>query len=166
MSASQSSPAQLDDHEPPLSAPLKLSFDYTRSVGSVLSQFFTALRSRHIVGVRGSDGKVYVPPVEYDPVTATALGLAASFASGVKANFGTMTKPLHVGHCSRNGAMAALLAREGFTASADAFEHRQGFFEVFNGAGDYDADAVLRDWADPFDIVTPGIARTRSRNAS
>ena len=42
-------------------------------------------------------------------VTAKALGLAASFASGLKANFGTMTKPLHVGHCSRNGLLAALL---------------------------------------------------------
>src|SRR5499427_1136945 len=93
--------------------------------------------------------------------TATALAIAASFSSGLKANFGTMTKPLHVGHCSRNGAMAALLAREGFTASADVFEHRQGFFEVFNGAGNYVADAVLRDWAEPFDIVTPGIAIKR-----
>ncbi len=93
--------------------------------------------------------------------TATALAIAASFSSGLKANFGTMTKPLHVGHCSRNGAMAALLAREGFTASADVFEHRQGFFEVFNGAGNYDADAVLRDWAAPLDIVTPGIAIKR-----
>src|SRR6478672_4343043 len=53
-------------------------------------------------------------------VTARALGLAASFASGVKANFGTMTKPLHVGHCSRNGLFAALLAAEGFTANAGA----------------------------------------------
>jgi len=67
--------------------------------------------------------------------TATALGLAASLASGLKANFGTMTKPLHVGHAARNGLMAALLAADGFTASEDAFEHAQGFFLVFNGAG-------------------------------
>jgi 2-methylcitrate dehydratase PrpD len=93
--------------------------------------------------------------------TATALAIAASFSSGLKANFGTMTKPLHVGHCARNGVMSALLAREDFTASADVFEHRQGFFEVFNGAGNYDAEAVLRDWADPFDIITPGIAIKR-----
>jgi len=57
--------------------------------------------------------------------------------------------------------MAAMLAREGMTASHDAFEHRQGFFNVFNGAGNYDADAVLRDWGDPLDIVTPGIAIKR-----
>ena len=73
VTASQSSPAQIDDHEPPLSAPLKLSFDYTRSVGSVLGQFFTALRERRIVGVRGSDGRVHVPPAEFDPVTYEPL---------------------------------------------------------------------------------------------
>lgn len=77
MSVSQSTTpavrALLDSHEPPLSAPLTLSFDYTRSVGPTLSAFFTALRSRHIVGVRGSDGRVHVPVVEYDPVSYAPL---------------------------------------------------------------------------------------------
>ncbi len=72
---------QIDTHEPPLSAPLKLSFDYTRSVGPVLSQFFTALRSRRIVGVRGSDGRVHVPPAEYDPVTYAPLTEVVPVAS-------------------------------------------------------------------------------------
>ncbi|MEZ0340623.1 Zn-ribbon domain-containing OB-fold protein [Mycobacterium sp. pV006] len=69
MTTSQSSPVQIDPHEPPLSAPLKLAFDYTRSVGPLLSEFFTALRERRIVGVRGTDGRVHVPPAEYDPVS-------------------------------------------------------------------------------------------------
>ncbi len=73
MTTSQSSPVQIDKHERPLSAPLKLSFDYTRSVGPLLSQFFTALRERRILGVRGSDGRVHVPPAEYDPVTYEQL---------------------------------------------------------------------------------------------
>lgn len=64
---------QIDHHEEPLSAPLRLSFDYTRSVGPLLSQFFTALRERRILGVRGSDGRVYVPPAEFDPVTYERL---------------------------------------------------------------------------------------------
>ncbi|MXW34755.1 MAG: MmgE/PrpD family protein [Chloroflexi bacterium] len=89
--------------------------------------------------------------------TATALSIAASFASGLKANFGTMTKPLHVGHASRNGAFAALLAREGFTAGEAAFEHEMGFFEVYNGAGTYDASRVLGEWADPLSVVEPGV---------
>jgi uncharacterized OB-fold protein len=73
VTVSQSSPASIDTSQPPLSAPLKLSFDYTRSVGPVLGQFFTALRDRRIVGVRGSDGRVHVPPAEYDPVTYEPL---------------------------------------------------------------------------------------------
>ena len=71
----------MDSHEPPLSAPLRLSFDYTRSVGSTLSAFFTALRARHILGVRTSDGRVLVPPAEYDPVTYAPLSEMVPVAS-------------------------------------------------------------------------------------
>ncbi|WP_197520549.1 Zn-ribbon domain-containing OB-fold protein [Mycobacterium sp. E2479] len=74
MTASSSSPPLMDHPEPPLAAPLTLSFDYTRSVGPTLSKFFTALRDRHVLGVRGSDGRVHVPPAEYDPVTYEPLG--------------------------------------------------------------------------------------------
>ena len=90
--------------------------------------------------------------------TAAALAIAVSFASGVKANFGTGTKPLHVGHSARNGLTAALLSEQDFTANLEAFEHRQGFFERFNGAGNYDPDRIGEDWADPFNIVKPGLA--------
>jgi 2-methylcitrate dehydratase PrpD len=89
--------------------------------------------------------------------TATTLAIAVSLSCGVKANFGTMTKPLHAGHCARNGLYAALLAREGFTANHGAFEHKQGFFEVFNGAGNYDASRILEHWADPLDMLSPGV---------
>lgn len=91
--------------------------------------------------------------------TACALALAASFAAGIKANFGTMTKPLHVGNSSRNGLLAARLAANGFTAnSASVFEHEQGFLDVFNGPGTYDTSRALAAWASPLDIVSPGIA--------
>lgn len=89
--------------------------------------------------------------------TAQALAIAASLASGIKANFGTMTKPLHVGHTARNGLFAALLARDGFTANDAALEHKQGFLMVFNGAGTFDAEVILRDWGEPYDIVRPGL---------
>ncbi len=65
--------ALTDSHEPPLSAPLTLSFDYTRSVGPTLGAFVTALRNRRITGVRGSDGRVHVPVIEYDPVSYEPL---------------------------------------------------------------------------------------------
>jgi 2-methylcitrate dehydratase PrpD len=89
--------------------------------------------------------------------TAVALAIAASFSSGIKSNFGTYVKPLHVGHAARNGLFAALIARDGYTASPVAFEHKQGYFEVFNGAGNYDAEKILPAWGKPFDIVEPGI---------
>jgi uncharacterized OB-fold protein len=57
----------------PLSAPIALSFDYTRSLGPTLGAFMTGLAERRVVGVRTSDGRVVVPPVEYDPVTHAAL---------------------------------------------------------------------------------------------
>ncbi|GAC68088.1 hypothetical protein GS4_11_03600 [Gordonia soli NBRC 108243] len=55
-----------------LSAPLENSFAYTRSLGPVLSQFALGLRDGRIVGSRGSDGQVSVPPVEFDPTTGAA----------------------------------------------------------------------------------------------
>src|SRR3954454_13829239 len=87
--------------------------------------------------------------------TAQALAIASSLASGVKANFGTMTKPLHVGHTARNGLFAAMLAREGFTANDTALEHRQGFLNVFNGAGDFDAEEIVSAGGRPYDLVSP-----------
>jgi uncharacterized OB-fold protein len=57
----------------PLSAPLEVGFDYTRSLGPILSQFMTALTEHRILGVRGSDGRVHAPPAEYDPVSYAPL---------------------------------------------------------------------------------------------
>ncbi|MFP5253464.1 MAG: OB-fold domain-containing protein, partial [Actinomycetes bacterium] len=56
-----------------LSAPLRLEFDYTRSLGPVLSRFMTGLRDGRLLGARVSDGRVIVPPVEFDPVTHEAV---------------------------------------------------------------------------------------------
>jgi uncharacterized OB-fold protein len=56
-----------------LHAPMKVEFDYTRSLGPVLSQFMTGLRDRQILGGRTSDGTVVVPPPEFDPVTHDAV---------------------------------------------------------------------------------------------
>lgn len=57
---------------------------------------------------------------------ATAYGIAATKASGLKSMFGTMCKPLHAGMAARNGLMAARLAARGFTSRTDAIECAQG----------------------------------------
>jgi 2-methylcitrate dehydratase PrpD len=88
--------------------------------------------------------------------TATALGLAVSLASGVKANFGTMTKPLHVGHSVRNGILAVQLVQAGFTANDAAFEHHQGFLQVFNGEDLHDMERTFAEWGKPWDVLEPG----------
>ncbi|MFH1007142.1 MAG: MmgE/PrpD family protein [Candidatus Latescibacterota bacterium] len=88
--------------------------------------------------------------------TETALALSTSLAAGIKANFGTMTKPLHAGQCARGGLMSALLARRGFTANRDAFEHKQGFFRLFGDPARDEPARVLEGWGEPLDIVSPG----------
>ena len=57
-----------------LAAPHVLEYPYTRSVGPVIGRFLTGLRERRIEGVRGSDGRVIVPAVEYDSVTSEPTG--------------------------------------------------------------------------------------------
>jgi uncharacterized protein len=52
-----------------LSAPVTVAFDYTRSTGPVIGRFFTGLRDGQVVGGRTSDGRVVVPPPEFDPTT-------------------------------------------------------------------------------------------------
>jgi 2-methylcitrate dehydratase PrpD len=88
--------------------------------------------------------------------TTHALGIAASLASGLKENFGSMTKPYHAGHAALNAVMAASLARAGMTASASALDGSQGFAAAFSGEklalGAF--DELGREWQ----IIRSGIA--------
>ncbi len=68
-------------------------------------------------------------------VMERALGLAASMAGGLRHNFGSMTKPLHIGLAARNGIMATQLAAMGFTSSNGVLEGGQGFIRAFGQAG-------------------------------
>ncbi len=63
-----------------------------------------------------------------------AMGLAASQASGLKANFGTMTKPFHAGHAAERGLLSARLAARGYTANADSFSGNQGLISAAGAA--------------------------------
>ncbi len=82
--------------------------------------------------------------------TAIAIALGASQASGIMANFGTMTKPFHAGKSAHSGIMAARLAEAGFTANVDALEHPQGFLSAVSPQNNPDrsGDGKLgEDWA-------------------
>ena len=56
-----------------LNQAFELGYTYTRSTGPVIGRFLTGLKNRKIVGIKASDGRVAVPPMEYDPVTAAEL---------------------------------------------------------------------------------------------
>jgi uncharacterized protein len=52
----------------------KLEFPYSRTLGPVTGAFVMGLKSGRLLGIRGADGRVLAPPVEYDPATGQALG--------------------------------------------------------------------------------------------
>lgn len=56
-----------------IAVPHVLEYTYTRSLGSAIGRFFAGLRERRIEGVRMADGRVLVPPTEYDPNTGESL---------------------------------------------------------------------------------------------
>ena len=85
-----------------------------------------------------------------------ALSIAASEASGLKENFGTMVKPLHAGLAARNGVLAALLAREGFTASDRAIDGPQGF-RVAMRSSEGDISELLAKLGRRWEILDGGI---------
>ena len=89
-------------------------------------------------------------------VVRHALGLAASMASGVKANFGSMAKPLQVGLASQKGVLCAQLAADGLTASAAAVEGKQGFLAAYNGAGSF-RPGELTAFGDELEILRSGL---------
>jgi 2-methylcitrate dehydratase PrpD len=84
-----------------------------------------------------------------------AVGISVSLASGVSANFGTMTKPLHSGNAARSGVMAAQLAARGFTASAIALEGPSGYYATFS-RGLETSMAPFEDLGKVHNFVDPG----------
>src|SRR5690606_10641266 len=75
-----------------------------------------------------------------------ALGLAASMASGLTANFGSMAKPFHVGQAAACGIDAVDLAQAGMTSAPDIFEHPKGFLYALSPNGDVDLGPPAPDF--------------------
>lgn len=77
-----------------LTAPHTLSYTYKRSLGAVLSGFFTALRERRFVGIRRANGTVLFPAKEYDPDTSESLkDLVEVAQTGVVKSWAWVAKP-------------------------------------------------------------------------
>ena len=82
--------------------------------------------------------------------TQMALGIVASSASGLVANFGTMTKPLHAGFAARDAVHAVELATAGWTASAEAFESPVGLMRAVYGDSSAGVDEIAASLGKPF----------------
>ncbi len=87
---------------------------------------------------------------------ARTIGIAVSMASGIRINFGTMTKPLHVGRAAENGVTSALLVQDGFTASEEALDGQWGYLAVA-GRG-CNSELIIGRLGNPFSIVSPGVS--------
>jgi 2-methylcitrate dehydratase PrpD len=85
-----------------------------------------------------------------------ALGMSASMAGGIVANFGTMTKPLHVGLGARNGVLAAKLAAGGYTANGKAIESAFGFYKVLHPGTPID-EKPIEELGNSYALISDGI---------
>jgi 2-methylcitrate dehydratase PrpD len=111
-----------------------------------------------VFGVAAAAAKLLGLPADR---MVNALAIAASMASGLKANFGTDCKSLHVGHAARCGLEAAQLAAAGFTGNPRVLEHGDGFGSTF-GAGTAPAwERTVADLGAPHDVAEPGIGVKR-----
>ncbi|HEX2663761.1 MAG TPA: MmgE/PrpD family protein [Candidatus Acidoferrum sp.] len=86
----------------------------------------------------------------------TTYGIAASEASGLRENFGTMTKPFHAGHAAENGVVAADLTSLGWTAAPQILEAPRGFFHAYSGT--YDLSAIIDKLGNPWTFANPGVS--------
>ena len=86
--------------------------------------------------------------------TAFAIGIAASQASGIRRNFGSMTKAFHAGHAAESGSVAADLAALGFTAASDVLEMPLGFFQAAGGGSE--PGAIVNRLGRPWMFASPG----------
>jgi 2-methylcitrate dehydratase PrpD len=84
------------------------------------------------------------------------LTIASSMSSGIRVNFGSMTKPLHAARAAEDGIVAAELASRGFTGGDEGLDGRWGFFQVF-GSG-VDLDRLVPVLGQPYTIVKPGVS--------
>ncbi|OEU63501.1 MAG: hypothetical protein BBJ57_12335, partial [Desulfobacterales bacterium PC51MH44] len=108
---------------------------------SVFGPFGAATASALIIGLKNEQ-------------FLSALGIAASMASGIRSNFGTMTKAYHAGMASFNGATSVILAGSGIGAAENAMEAQDGFIQVFSGK---EPNPIPLNFGSPWDIVKPGL---------
>ncbi len=164
----------------PTVAPLSAAFALMQKVGGISGETFLLgfltgfeveckisewMLSKHYKSGKHSTGTVgtfgaYAAAAKLLGLTGDALrygfGIAASMASGIRANFGTMTKPLHAGRAAENGVIAATLAARGFTADPASLDGLWGFFAVHGGG--VSPEKIEQGFGRTWSITDPGVS--------
>ena len=137
-----------------------VGFETACSIGAGLSESYFDDLGWHPTGPLGALGASATASNILKLTTdqaAIALALAASQASGLRQNFGTMTKPFHPGLACKNGVISAKLASAGFTADEDIFEGRFGFLRAFSGGQNYSPNKILESLKETSHMMESGI---------
>lgn len=120
-----------------------------------------------VTGVIGAAaGCGFLLKLDSDKMKA-CLGIAASLASGVRENFGTSTKSIHIGKTSENGVVAALLAEKGITSSIHALDGKEGYLTLYT-AKSYEpfGKEFAETLGNNYDICSPGFTLKRYPSCS
>jgi len=106
-----------------LTAPNTIEYPFRRTTGPVIGAFMTGLREGVIVGIKGVDGRVIVPPQEYDPITSEALTEVVDVSDrGVVTTWCWMADPLEAQPFSRPFGWALILLDGADTALVHAVD--------------------------------------------
>lgn len=120
-----------------------------------------------VTGVIGAAaGCSYLLGLDYEEIKSS-LGIAASLASGVRENFGTSTKPIHIGKTAENGVLAAYLAKEGIKSSPKALDGKEGYLYLYanKSYGEFGGD-FAKTLGNDYDICWPGFTLKRYPSCS
>lgn len=95
--------------------------------------------------------------------TQNSLGLAATQAAGLRAQFGSDAKPLHAGLAARAGLTAVKLALAGFAGNPRQVLEA---FLATHGEGQQQPERWTADWGQPWRILSPGLEFKRFATCS
>lgn len=127
------------------------------------------LRGWHSTGTLGAVGAAAAVARLYgynERQTANAIGIGATLGSGLRAQFGTTVKAVHVGIAAQHGVEAALLTQAGVHGDPNVLFKRFGFMDVM---GFKDAErtqesrqeiygkAWEKEWGSSWRIASPGL---------
>ena len=137
-----------------------LAMEVHGKIGITAKRLEAAFTGWHSVGTFGTLASTVACTKMYGmdtQKTRMALGIGSSEAAGFGNQAGSMTKSFHAGNSAKNGIVAAMLAKEGYTAHPNAIEVQKGFADKFLIQGNYEPEKLAQNLGNPYCILQPGL---------